>query len=366
MNKSLPLLLLCFISCKLFSQDTIRSQDLPSAGATYALSHGIAFPGMNPSATGVNYNWDFEDLSVSAQTFDTMFVPSTTNPLFSFYFIDNSLNLNRSNFATRGDEMNLGFTGLEDIFHYWYNSATEFRQPGFGAVVNSIAIPVDYIPNDVLYRFPLKYADKDSVSYEYHIDLSTTIGIYYEVIRKRHNFVDGWGTLKTPFGTFDVVRVKSTLVQQDSTYIVPLNSGVKTPPVTTFEYKWLGKNYGQPLLQINTSANNNVNKILYQDSLRNIGINEVVSIIDEPQIFPNPADEFLVIKYHLNKKAKVNISLVSLDGKEIMLMSDEIQSSGLNIKSIILSDYKLQSGNYLVKISSGKTIVAKQVIIEKD
>ena len=361
------LLLVIFIFLLFFStikaQDTLRNQDLPFAGEFFVISKGIAFPGINPASTGANHDWDFSDLGTSSQQIDTMLLPSSTNPLLSFFFIDNGLNFNRSNVAAKANDVNLGFTGLNNIFNYYYNTTAEFRQPGFGAVVNSIAIPVAYSPHDVLYKFPLRYNNSDSVNYEYHIDLTSTIGIYYHVTRSRKNKVDGWGELTTPFGTFDVLRIKSTLIQTDSTYIVQLGSGVKTPPVTTIEYKWMAKDKGLPLLQINTTGTNSITQILFQDSIRLTAVPDLISVVDDAVVFPNPASDKFFIKYLLREKSQVSISLFSIDGKQICNLMDESQGAGLNIKAIDLSTCNLSQGNYLVKLQAGKSVLTRSLVI---
>ncbi len=72
---------------------------------------------------------------------------------------------------------------------------------------------------------------------------------YYEIHRKRVNIVDGWGTLTTPNGTFQTIRIKSTVYSHDSIYIDSNNEGYSIDRVET-EYKWLGNGFGTPLLRI--------------------------------------------------------------------------------------------------------------------
>ncbi len=351
-------------SIQLFAQDTIRSQDMPNIGDVFVISTGSTYNGIQPAETGPNFNWDFSQVGRTGQRMDTMLNPTTTNPALSFYFIDNFLNTNRANLASRGQNFNLGFTGLTDIFNYYYNSSTEYKQPGLGAVINSIPIPVFYIPHDVIYNFPLTYNDEDSVSFAYEVDLSSTIGIYYHVDRWRHNTVDGWGSLKTPYGTFDVLRVHSVIVQEDSTFITQLNIGTKLPPVTTHEFKWLGPGFGLPLLQINTSANDTVvTQILYQDSIHLTGISNINPIISESSVFPNPASDGIIIRYTLQEKSNVKIKLFSMEGKKIFSLIDKSQTVGINFKVIDLKSYNLAVGNYIIELQAGNSVLTQKLQI---
>jgi hypothetical protein len=67
--------------------------------------------------------------------------------------------------------------------------------------------------------------------------------------KNRTSEVDGWGTLTTPFGSFQTLRVKSIIAEHDSIYIDSLGWGYGLDRTIT-EYKWLGNDQGIPLLQV--------------------------------------------------------------------------------------------------------------------
>jgi hypothetical protein len=365
MNKIIYFLIFLAISQYAVAQDTLRSQDFAAAGDTFVISIGSSFTGMDPAATGANFTWDFSELGRSSQRIDTFFDPASTNALLAFVFINSPFNANRANLATRGQNFNLGAVGLSDVFNYYYNSSSEYSQPGFGAVVNGIPIPVTYSPHDIIYHFPLTFNDEDSVSYHYELDLTSTVGFYYYVTRKRHNLVDGWGTLSTPFGTFDVIRMKSTIVEQDSFYVDTLHLGLNLPPVTTFEYKWMTRGFGVPMLQINTSATNTVSSIIYPDSIHMTGINEELQIVSSATVYPNPASDFLFVKYELLKNSDVKFRLDGIDGREVFVTEKKNQSPGENMFVIGLKEYNLSEWNYLLQIESGKYRSSHRIEIRK-
>lgn len=358
-----------FISflCNASAQDTLQSQDLPNNGDIFVLSTGSIFNTIEPSATGEDFVWNYSNLESSSQQIDSMIPTSATNPALSFFFIDNVLNTNRANHASRGHNFNLGISEFTDVFNYYYNSASRYEQPGLGAIIDSILIPIFYTPHDIIYKLPIRYNNEDSVSYEFEIDLSSsTIGIYYHVNRKRHNKVDGWGTLITPFGTFDVLRIKTTLTEEDSLYISALNQGIKLPAVTSYEFKWMGTGFGLPLLQINTTAiDTQVTQIIYQDSIRLTNVSDFKQVISEPLIFPNPANEKIVIKYSIQKKSEVMIDLFSVEGRKIFNLKETKTNIGLNFQTIDLSKYNLVDGNYFLKLSSENSTVTLPLQIRK-
>ncbi len=362
MKKYLLLFLICITGISK-AQDTLYSQDFPTSNKTYVLSSGTAFSGLDVTETGANFNWDFSDLVRTSQRVDTSYVITQTNPLLSLYFIDFQLNTNRANHAFRGQNFRLGPTSFVDIFNYYYNSTANYKQPGFGAVFNGIPVPVIFTPHDTIYKFPLKYEDEDSVTYKYSIDLTDTIGLSYHVTRSRHNKVDGWGTLKTPYGTFSAVRVKSVIVEKDSLYVTSLNLGVNLGVFTTHEYKWLGKAFGLPLVQINTNGSDSISQILYQDSVHLTAIPLLPAVIDAVMIYPNPASEKLIIRYSLFEKADVKISLVSAEGKLVAEILNMPKTTGINFEAVDLRKYNLSTGNYFIKIQAGSSLITKQVQI---
>ena len=356
-----------FILSHASAQDTIQSQDLPNNGDVFVLSTGTISHNIQPSSTGENYVWNFSNLESSNQQIDSMIPVSATNPALSFFFIDNVLNTNRANHASRGRNFNIGISEFTDVFNYYYNSVSQYEQPGLGAIIDSILIPVFYTPHDIIYKLPLRYNNEDSCSYGFEIDLSSsTIGIYYQVNRKRYNKVDGWGTLITPFGTFDVLRIKTTLTEQDSLYVTALNQGIKLPPVTSYEFKWMGTGFGLPLLQINTTAiDTQVTQILYQDSIRLTNVSDFKQVISESLVFPNPASEKIVVKYSLQKKSEVMIDLFSVEGKKIFSIKETKTIVGLNFQTIDLSKYNLNEGNYFLKLQSENSALTLPVQIQK-
>lgn len=364
MRKIIHIFLLFFIESSSFAQDTIRTQDLTNAGDTFVLSIGSSFPGIDPVATGANYTWDYSQLGRTSQRIDTIFSVASTNIAFSVYFSF----LYPSDQATKGAnaQLGLGLPGLSDVYNFYNNTNNSFTQTGFGATVNSIPLPIAFSPADVLYKFPLKFNDVDSSAYAYSIDLSSTLGIYFGAKKTRHNVVDGWGTLQTPYGSFNVLRVMSIITERDSIHLDSPSFGFNGPVITTKEFKWLGVGYGLPLLQINTSANNAITQILYQDSIRLTAINELETLSGDLVLFPNPATDFLFTRYNLNKKSNVSYELLTADGRTIFTKNEDFKTIGEKSGVFDLSPYNLASGNYFFSLKAGNSVITRPVYIHKE
>ncbi|HNS11557.1 MAG TPA: T9SS type A sorting domain-containing protein [Bacteroidia bacterium] len=347
------------------AQSIINSADLPHANDTFRVSIGQIDQSLDLSSTGPAAMWDFSQLVHTSQRVDTFIDESATNPIFSIIFIDNAFNNNRANQATASAGFSLGtFISLTDIFNFYYNSSASYKQVGLGATVNGIPLPITYSPHDIIYKFPLQFPSVDSANSGYAIDLTSTLGLYYKVNKTRKNEVDGWGNLTTPFGTFDVLRVHSTVVQQDSIYIDSLTLGLNFPAVTTHEYKWLGNGQGIPLLQINTTGNGMITQIIYKDSVHSvIGITKVDPFDLFVEVFPNPAVKNATLNYKLDNPAMVSVGILSALGESFIFMEEKLQNEGLHSIQIDLGNKSLSPGNYFVKMVVNERTYLRPLII---
>ena len=128
----------------------------------------------------------------------------------------------------------------------------------------------------------------------------------------------------------------------------------------------MGTGFGLPLLQINTTAiDTQVTQIIYQDSIRLTNVSDFKQVISEPLIFPNPANEKIVIKYSIQKKSEVMIDLFSVEGRKIFSLKETKTNIGLNFQTIDLSKYNLVDGNYFLKLSSENSTVTLPLQIRK-
>ncbi|RYY15121.1 MAG: T9SS type A sorting domain-containing protein, partial [Cytophagaceae bacterium] len=111
--------------------------------------------------------------------------------------------------------------------------------------------------------------------------------------RQRSNLPDGWGTLTTPFGTYQTLRIVTTIIDVDSAVI-----GTTTIPATTLptqrEYKWLAKGVHVPLLTITTTEVAGVQQVTgveYRDIYRKITPLAAHSALLDAglSLYPNPS-----------------------------------------------------------------------------
>lgn len=250
----------------LFGQITITNNDMPDAGDTLRYSVSEAPQGFDYQTSGANHTWNFSNLIPVSQGLEAYKAPININPAYYLFFGITSYG------RKIADSLNLGVVQLEDIYDFHKNSTSKFVITGRGFEFQGIPTPVNYQDEDEIYQFPLSYSDYDSSTFRVEQTLTglgslTTFG-------SRVNDVDGWGSVTTPFGTFNVLRVLTTIYQTDSIYITQFNFGLAFPRIIR-EYKWLANGAETPILQVTTNevfGNEVLTEIRYKDVYQNLGL----------------------------------------------------------------------------------------------
>ena len=260
MKKITPLLLLLLI-LNANSQTTYNDSDFAQINDSFIISQAnTGLQALDFVVTGTNFNWDYSTLSATTQQTITWDNPNNTGykatwcAANGFVFTCNTEFNNAFNLANASFEgIEIQGNGLTNIVnHYNLNTSTlENKMLGGTINVGGVGVPlaVDYTSSDVVYQFPINYNDNYSNTGSYAIDLNGLgIPVSYSETIQRTNNVEGWGSLITPFGTFnDVLKMKTTVVRD-----VVVTTATETIPTTTTTifYKWFDPNYGVPVLEV--------------------------------------------------------------------------------------------------------------------
>ncbi|WP_210518721.1 T9SS type A sorting domain-containing protein [Hymenobacter terricola] len=290
MRRLLPLLLLATASTLAQAQVSpiIDRTDMPApASGVDSLRLSVARPVLPVTAPpltrrGANQNWNYAGLAPISQRVEK-YVPVATVTATSVFYVLTFGALGGVNRATVASPQALPGAfpvPVTDTYQFYATSAAtasaqDFRAVGFGASLNGTALPVTYAnqaQQDVIYRFPLSFASAaDSSNSFFQTPAAIATVGYLSQKRKRVNRPDAWGTLITPFGTYQTVRVVTTLVDHDSVSFSGVSQGFTLP--TTREYKWLAKTQHVPLLTITTTllaGQETITGVEYRDSYRRI------------------------------------------------------------------------------------------------
>jgi len=249
------------------AQITITSNDLASVNNSIPISVKTSLPGFAPDSTGANYTWDYRSLIPDSQRVVNCVHPATTTYSLYYGFL---ANYGIYNYTPDQFPFSLLGTPPTNVYDFYKKTNSYLAILGQGMTISGSGIPAFYSPADRVYKLPLNYGDPADTSTSGFGAPIPGFG-YYRKQQTRVTEVDGWGTLLTPFGTFNTLRVKSTLMISDSIYLDTLGFGITIPRQNIIEYKWLAAGMKIPVLEIDATEDFfgglTVDRVNYQDSL---------------------------------------------------------------------------------------------------
>ncbi len=368
---------------------TINRNDMPNINGTYRFSLADNLLGIiDLDDTGENMAWDYATLPSLSQRVVEWVDPVFGTPLAYNVTFSNLLLLDH--FATIATEnpfasqfFGFGPVQFEEVFDFYRETNGFLANVGMGATINGIPLTSIMQPRDFVYRFPMTYGSEDQSFSQFGFDVPT-FGHYGQKLL-RTNTVDGWGTLTTRYGTFEVIRVFTELQRTDTISIQGF--GFEQDRPTEFEVKWLGKNHGLPLLTVSGQylfGSMVVNEVIYMDSLRDFtppgpffedeGEEEVeeeeqeeeeeeeVEEEEQPQsideqrlwgavaVYPNPTAGDVVIAISLDRATILSVSVTDIIGREVIPASSHALTTGTHAIELSLS--ALPHGTYMLRLSS--------------
>ena len=347
--KQLLLLILIVISLSSVGQITIVKGDMPSANDSIRMSKALNMQNYDFTVTDTNYNWDFSSLTPLSQRVERFIGKSDFPLLYLAVFFT------KSNLASERDDMNLLNITIENGYNFYKNSNSSFKQVGYGAEVNGIPTPVSFTNADYIYRFPMAYGNQDSCLSKWNISIPSLATV--KEWKKRVNHIDGWGSITTPYGTFQCIRIKSEIQQMDSiSYSTGgINLGV---PQNYTEYTWYSKSLPFPILKATVSMGGLLSTIEYSDSVRQfVGIETSKINQADVNIYPNPSSSNFVIEFK-SKAENNSLQIIDLNGR--IVYQEDIS----NNYHKVYSKNRFAKGIYIVRIISNNNSINKKLIIQ--
>jgi hypothetical protein len=94
-------------------------------------------------------------------------------------------------------------------------------------------------------------------------------------------------------------------------------------------------------------------------SLVSINVEENDAVTFEMSVFPNPAEDRVVVKTHASRPTAAQINVLDMSGK-IVFTTNENLNGGLNLIAI---EQELSAGVYTVEIRSGESAKTTRLVI---
>lgn len=257
-SKNFLILGICIMTILgLKAQPVITSQHMPSSGDTlrYSLA-GINGVDALESSTGASQTWDFSGLTLNRQ--DVASYLSANKTTYAFYFF-NQIGLKTA------DSLGAGPIMFRNIYSFYTKNSSVFKAEGLGYTYSSIPLASNYSDEDEIYQFPLQYHDSDVSTFKFKF---TIPGNLFSLVQSgtRVNYADGYGTVITPYKTYNNVLRLKTVINETDTLISSL---AKIPiPRKTISYKYLSTSEKIPVLEItgnDQSGSFIITEIRYRD-----------------------------------------------------------------------------------------------------
>lgn len=239
MKKIHLLLVFIGIAYGLSAQITITKSDVPKAKDTARYSTAVSL--YNFTNTGANYTWNYPLLITTGQAIDSFKSPLSISPFFLLPFGLTDYGVTSTN------TINFNLLNLTKAYDFYKPSNSSLEVNGIGAIYSGLPIPFLYTTPDKVYQFPLTYGRIDTSTYDLTISVPAVGSVHQR--GTRINNVDGWGTVITPFDTFQCLRLKSIVTEIDSITIGTGTTSIGIP-VNTTTYKWLAHGSVIPVLEV--------------------------------------------------------------------------------------------------------------------
>lgn len=377
MNKFYAFLLIMLYNIS-YSQITISNSTFPEAGDTLkTVIDNSSSVEINPSTGYSNAFWDFSDLSGTNN--ETIYLDAINGINFS-EFPNADLLVNTSN-----GEM------------YYSSNSTELEFIGIigqDPVGLGIDLPIKISPAFTERKAPLDFSDSYTDNGSAIIPISVSMipaalldslpiapdSLRVIIDADRTNFVDGWGILQIPNGTYYVLREKRIekrdtkiearvtvagfSVWQDITSLIP-GADIGKDTITT--YNFYGENSKELIANVTVDNNDNdlVEQIEYKqafgdtipDTSTNIfSLNNIYQL----EIFPNPLKDKANFVFNNLKASNYELTIYDLLGKTIWE-----KKYGINNNITISEDIDFETGTYFYILKNkGSIISSNKFIVE--
>lgn len=315
-----------------YSQITITQADIPMVDML-GITASDSSSAIGVGTSGASQTWDFS--AYVPTTFDTSYLSATS-------FTTNTV------FPTATFSSCAAATGFS-MCSFGYINATGLFLVGVeqimilgGMTVHNI---VSMDPNNQIMSFPFTYTNSRSYSYVQHqISTYTPASPYDSTKSVYHRTVDqscdGWGTLITPYGTYNALRMVQIQSDIDTSYSHSSGawsvSGTQALRYDT-SYTWFAPGIGT-VATISSRAP-------YRYSFYKQGITSGVAscAFTGAAVYPNPATETLYIN---NAGIGTKLSLCDAAGRTVY-------NAVVNSNNYSIDMRACQPGLYLLQITDG-------------
>jgi Secretion system C-terminal sorting domain len=334
------------------AQITIISADMPQIGDA-VVRHIDTLPTVTVGPRGANQHWAMGN-AVHHTTETTNVLAASATPYAASF--------PGANIAVTNDNVNYAYISQ--------TAASQLLKGAAGDLFGTGIISAPLNPDMTTHNFPRNYNSNFSDNYALDVTvLGTQVNQpVYQVRFKRASVVkdttDGWGTITTPVGTYNALRVKRLEFSRDTIWtkliqFLPFTM-LSNSMDTTLSYIWLAKETKLPVAEV-TISENMVSRYTWATILPlNTSVNTTNN--SKANVFPSPASdlvnfdfgtelhngEYQLNIYHLNGSLLKTVVLTNPSSHQL---SVENFPQGIYIWDLMQTDGK--------RVFEGKICVGK-------
>lgn len=358
--KTLILSLFLGLSGLALAQITLQVNDFATAADTIRLS--LANPiNIDLQNTGPNAIWDFSQLSAQSQTlvdynpigFGSLLILATYGPIASTPYKATYFNLT--------DDLPIdqfsAFLPIElsNLSQYTRRTNSQINSIGYSIDIQGQGVPFKSDTIETRYALPLQFNDTYTSRGYTYVDLNPATDIKFIQHRERISVVDGWGSLTTPLGTFNALRIRHDISENDSIYQTFFGTGswFAPPSFVTTEYEWwtTGKKECLVRATVGGFGQNQTPTIEYQDIY--LGLDAGLSAPSFAfSFYPNPAADWC---YFQAAKPFDFLEIMDASGRVVLRHENAALQGYFDIST-------LPNGTYTVRIQAASGVAVKKLV----
>jgi len=176
---------------------------------------------------------------------------------------------------------------LSDVYQFYRNDSSGYYEVGLAFSASGFPIITPYEDTDRIYKFPLTFDERDTSDVSFEVSIPF-IGFYGQS-GTRYSHVDAWGTLTTPYGEYDVLRVRAERLITDTLFFGEFDIAETVQRPLQVDYAWISPDHDGEILRISVIGGQVVNVQMQSDGELGLSTNEATGGESELSISPNPA-----------------------------------------------------------------------------
>lgn len=344
------------LSTALWGQAIINANTVLTIGESAPVKLGLDY--WNPGPSGVNQSWDFSAVGHN-QTWDWRFYDPTET-----VFVDS--------FPSANMAFVLPIAGSPESWSYYRFTNDSLHYLGSASILSTTDSTGFYQileqNPDLELVFPFTYGNSvaDQAKGVQWINAGSLL---FKQTRDKitSRTVDAYGSLTTPYGTFNnVLRVRTTESIADTLRtIVPVASSQEI-----VRYTWYSADERYVLMQMDSIAVISFGMPVDINHAHMFRSGEIMTSLEEDRLatklalraFPNPSRERLTVAFALDQAEPVSIRLRNIIGQE--LLHEELDYPSIGERQHELDVSTLGPGYYLLSVQTAQGTASLKVQIQ--